>query len=62
MGVNEASMEDQVIDSVCEIIEWSKERLMNEELEWEDAASIAMEFREWLDADEIDLLYLDKLD
>jgi hypothetical protein len=62
MGVNEASMEDQVIDSVCEIIEWSKERLMNEELEWEDAASIAMEFREWLDADEIDLLYLDKID
>lgn len=55
-------MEDQVIDSVCEIIEWSKERLMNEELEWEDAASIAMEFREWLDADEIDLLYLDKID
>jgi hypothetical protein len=55
-------MEEQVIDCVSEIIDWSKDRMMNPELEWEDAASIALEFKEWLEEDEIDLLYLDKLD
>lgn len=55
-------MDDQVIDSVTCTIEWAKDRFMNPEVEWEDAAALASEFREWLDTDEIDLLYLDKLD
>jgi len=55
-------MDDQVIDSVTCTIEWAKDRLMNPEVEWEDAAALACEFREWLDNDEIDLLYLDKFD
>tara|TARA_A100001201_G_scaffold130016_1_gene115607 strand:- start:81 stop:248 length:168 start_codon:yes stop_codon:yes gene_type:complete len=55
-------MDDQVIDSVTCTIEWAKDRFMNPEVDWEDAAALACEFREWLDTDEIDLLYLDKLD
>ncbi|QFG06362.1 hypothetical protein PQC12_gp267 [Synechococcus phage S-SCSM1] len=55
-------MEEQVIDCVSGIIDWARERVMDEDLDWVDARSIAMEFKEWLDEDEIDLLYLDKLD
>jgi hypothetical protein len=53
------SMEEKVIDCISDIIDWSKERIMSEDIEWEDAASIALEFKEWLEEDEIELLYLD---
>lgn len=56
------AMESEVINSVSFTIEWAKERLMDETLSMENAAAIAREFREWLDSDEIDLLYLDRLD
>ena len=52
-------MEEKVIDCISDIIDWSKERIMSEDIEWEDAASIALEFKEWLEEDEIELLYLD---
>lgn len=55
-------MESEVVNSVSCTIEWVKERLMDETLNMGDAAAIAREFREWLDSDEIDLLYLDRLD
>lgn len=55
-------MESEVVNSVSCTIEWAKERLMDETLSMDDAAAIAREFREWLDSDEIDLLYLDRLD
>jgi hypothetical protein len=54
-------MNDQVIDSVTEIIEWARTRCMSREVSWEDAEAISMEFNEWMENDEIDLLYLDSL-
>lgn len=55
-------MENQVINSVSLTIDWVKECLMDEKMEWEDARALSLEFKEWLDSDEIDLIYLDKLD
>lgn len=55
-------MNEQIIDCVSEIIDWANDRILTPDLEWEDAAALSLEFKEWLEEDEIDLLYLDKLD
>jgi hypothetical protein len=55
-------MEEQVIDCVSDVIDWANQRIVSEDIEWEDAAALSLEFKEWLEEDEIDLLYLDRLD
>jgi len=55
-------MEEQVIGCVSDVIDWANQRIVSEDIEWEDASALALEFKEWLEEDEIDLLYLDRLD
>ena len=55
-------MEEKVIDCVSDVIDWAHGRIASQELEWEDVVALSLEFKEWLEEDEIDLLYLDRLD
>lgn len=53
---------NQVIESLSNIMEWVNEKLTDPDLSFENAKAISHEFYEWIETDEIDLLYLDKLD
>ena len=55
-------MNEQIIDCVSDIIDWAHDRILTTDLESKDAEALCLEFKEWLDEDEINLLYLDKLD
>ena len=55
-------MNEQIIDCVSDVIDWAHERIASQDIQWEDAAALSLEFKEWLEEDEIDLLYLDRLD
>ena len=54
-------MDSKVISCIEHNIAWVEKRIMKVD-DLDDAIAISSEFYEWLEEDEIDLLYLDKLD
>lgn len=51
---------NQVIESLSNVMEWVNEKLSDPDLSFEDAKALSFEFYEWIETDEIDLLYLEK--
>jgi len=57
MRVRESSMDSKVISCIQHNIAWAEKRITKVD-DMEDAVAISAEFYEWLEDEEIDLLYL----